>query len=188
MHAFEATPSNADLLACSAALNGARVGSRVRLHRAALADRVGDRVCMAPMAANMGGSSVSAGGDDGAPCAGAVVETTTIDAHVAAHASSFADRHALLKIDVEGHEPALLLGAQATLASATLAPRVVTVEVSTARWEAQFGASPADVLGLITAHGYRPIFPPEVAGAGLDALAAYAERERGGNPDVVFVK
>jgi Methyltransferase FkbM domain len=102
-------------------------------------------------------------------------------------ATTFSAGLSLLKIDVEGFEPALLVGAQTTLSSPTLAPRVIALEVSVDRWRDRFGATAGEVLALIVRHGYEVVFPPEAVG-GFDKLVAFCEASAGGNPDVVFVK
>lgn len=184
VHVFEAAAANADLLECSAKINGAAVARRLVVHRAALGDTHGEHACVDTVPQNMGMSSVKVGGDGGAAC----VPTTTIDHHVQTHAATtFSAGLSLLKIDVEGFEPALLVGAQTTLSSPTLAPRVIALEVSVDRWRDRFGATAGEVLALIVRHGYEVVFPPEAVG-GFDKLVAFCEASAGGNPDVVFVK
>lgn len=177
VHAFEAASANADLLECSSKLNGAAVARRLVVHRAALGDTHGQRVCMETVPQNMGMSSVKVGGDGGTAC----VPTTTIDHHVQTHAATFSSGLSLLKIDVEGFEPALLVGAQTTLSSPTLAPRVIALEVSVDRWRDRFGATAGEVLALIVRHGYDAVFPPEAVG-GFEKLVAFCEKKHGRQP------
>ena len=66
-------------------------------------------------------------------------------------------------------------------------PHAISLEVSIDRWRDRFGATAADVLPLITRHGYRAVHPPAAVG-GFEALVAFYEASACGNPDIVFVK
>lgn len=187
VHAFEAATANADVLECSRLLNGRGVMDRLTVNRAALSDEVGQTACVSTVVQNMGMAWVTVGDGDSSSAASGCVKTTTIDHYVTTHASTFTHHFGLLKIDVEGHEPALLASAQHVLASPTLAPRAISLEVSVDRWRDRVGATAADILPLITRHGYRAVHPPAAVG-GFDALVAFCEASAGGNPDIVFVK
>lgn len=61
-----------------------------------------------------------------------------------------ADTPALIKIDVEGHERAVLLGASRTLAD----PRLLAVIMETNGSGARYGISDAELIGLMAGHGF----------------------------------
>jgi len=80
-----------------------------------------------------------------------IVPSTTLDDYVAAHGID-PERASVIKIDVEGSELEVLLGAQATL-SVTRA--VVLVEFEPERMRL-LGQDPRELFDLMKSHGYSP--------------------------------
>jgi FkbM family methyltransferase len=93
VHAFEPIPRNLELLARNVALN--HLEDRVTVHAAAVSDRIGTLTFSVPERF-WGSSRVAQDGVEQVPC-------TTVDA--------LALEPALVWIDVEGHESAVLAGA-----------------------------------------------------------------------------
>lgn len=124
--AFEPDDNTVAMLARNIAANEVR--ARVEVHRSALGDREQDLWFTSGM------DTINHVADADTP--GAVrVHGTTLDAVLA-------DRVPLLiKIDVEGHEPAVIAGAIATLSS----PQLQAVEVETVT---------QDIADMLAAHGF----------------------------------
>ena len=110
IHAFEPDPDNFALLRHNVAHNA---DERIRTIRSAVSDEVGSRTLYRYPAKNLGKHSFTPFGDED----GEQVEvpTTTLDRWWQER-NPAAERVLLLKIDVEGHEPAALRGAPEVLA------------------------------------------------------------------------
>jgi len=104
--AIEPVPTTRALLAANAARNG--LSDRVQIIAGAVSDSVGSLTVAVP-AGESGQASVHP--DAGAELESFTVEATTLDALVGEQPVRF------LKIDVEGHEPAVLRGAARALRS-----------------------------------------------------------------------
>ncbi|WP_077145349.1 FkbM family methyltransferase, partial [Sphingopyxis sp. KK2] len=124
--AFEPDSNTVATLERNIAAN--EVGGRVEVHTSALGDREQELWFTSGM------DTINHVADDDTP--GAVrVHGTTLDTVLAGRAPL------LIKIDVEGHEPAVIAGAQKTLAS----PDLKAVEVETVT---------QDIADMLTAHGF----------------------------------
>lgn len=106
--AFEPQPELASYLerACAAA----RL-SNVSVERCALSDADGERELLVPSDGFTQGASLEGAIGAERPCRAVVVRTTTLDRYLQGNR----ERVAAIKLDVEGHEPALLRGAERTL-------------------------------------------------------------------------
>jgi FkbM family methyltransferase len=159
---FEPIPAAADALTKTLRINNLPQGRVVRM---AASDRAGTASFVVD-AVDSGCSRIAEGG-------GLTVTTTTLDAFVAAEGLT---RVALVKIDVEGHEAAVLKGAEATLAG--LRPAVV-METGHDSPEARRAIAELmirlryDLVGLLLDHGvveadwaaYRDGAAPFLAGS-----------------------
>jgi FkbM family methyltransferase len=164
VHAFEPNPELFALLGRSARV---RNGSNLVPVQAALGEREGTgALYLSPDASNSGLSTMSPDvAGEGADSL--EVATRTLDGFCA----EFALTPDLVKIDVEGHELAVLAGARRLLKAGR--PRYVICELETSR-------NPAEpLLGFMAGYGYRAC---SLTGSGL--LQAYEDREV---QNVVFV-
>lgn len=109
VYAFEPQPELAAYL--EEACRAARLGN-VRVERAALSDDVGERELLVPKDGFTQGASLESEILRERACEAVRVKVTTLDRHL----QGVAGRVVALKLDVEGHEPALLRGAEALLA------------------------------------------------------------------------
>lgn len=142
IHAFEPDPDNRALLARNLALNDAR---RVTVRDQALADREGTATLHRYRDLNRGKHSLR-------PLAGAVGEVTVRCARLddVLREAGLDDRPVwLLKIDVEGLEPAVVRGAAASLQRV----RSLVLEYSPMYYE---GEEAATMLRSLVAAGLRP--------------------------------
>ena len=137
--ACEPDPNNAAVLRSHVALN--RVADRVEIIEAVVSDRVGEVPFQSGQESQ---SRVKTKPTDGAN----MVASVTLD-HVSA------DRALdVVKIDVEGHEEAVLRGACRVLQRHDHAPRVIYIEVHPYAW-ATPGASSTSLLSLLRGCGYE---------------------------------
>ena len=107
--AFEPQPELASYL--ERACRAARL-SNVTIERCALSDAEGERELLVPSDGFTQGASFETSIGTERPCRPVKVRTTTLDRYLQGNGT----RVAALKLDVEGHEPALLRGAERTLA------------------------------------------------------------------------
>jgi FkbM family methyltransferase len=84
----------------------------VTIENLALSDRTGELQLYVPGDADSPGASLESGIADKTPCHTETVQVTTLDAYVAGHLTSPVR---VIKIDVEGHERAVVQGALATI-------------------------------------------------------------------------
>lgn len=146
VHAFEPNPAMAGLMAMS---NGARRNARVEVTTAACGDRVGQaQLCLSPEPGNTGLSSLRSGSSS-EPGVALPVDVVTLDEHVADH-GLVPD---VVKIDVEGYELAVLLGAERLLKDQV--PRWVICEVGPDLTPARAVVSTMDQHGYV-AHSLAP--------------------------------
>jgi FkbM family methyltransferase len=138
--AVEPVPATRALLAANAARNG--LSDRVQIFAGAVSDSVGSLSVAVP-----GGESgqASVHPDAAAELEGFTVEATTLDNLLGKQRVRF------LKIDVEGHEPAVLRGATRALRSGQI--EFVLLELATAVMD-RSGASAASLIDALEAHGY----------------------------------
>jgi len=138
--AVEPVPTTRALLAANAARNG--LADRVQIIAGAVSDSVGLLTVAVP-----GGESgqASVHPDAGAELESFTVEATTLDALIGEQPVRF------LKIDVEGHEPAVLRGASRALRSGQI--EFVLVELASAVMD-RSGASAASLIDVLEGHGY----------------------------------
>lgn len=142
IHAFEPIPTNFDALDRNLRMNGY---TWVSPHRAAVSDAPGTVSLGLDQARLVGASTAdfSVGGELSSIEAPAV----TLDDVVGA------DEHVrLLKIDAEGHEPQVLVGAMTILERSP--PDAILFEVNATRLAGQ-GASAEDIFDPLAARGYR---------------------------------
>lgn len=81
------------------------------------------------------------------------------------------ERVDLLKIDVEGHEEAVLKGASRLLTDTARRPRFIYVEVHPYAWPAH-GTTSASLLSFLASHGYRVT---RIDGTLVSEITAYGE-------------
>jgi FkbM family methyltransferase len=138
--AVEPVPTTRALLAANAARNG--LTDRVQIIAVAVSDSAGSLSVAVP-AGESGQASVHP--DTNAELEHFTVEATTLDALVGRQPVRF------LKIDVEGHEPAVLRGAARVLRSGQI--DFVLVELASAVMD-RSGASAAALIDVLEGHGY----------------------------------
>jgi FkbM family methyltransferase len=137
--ACEPDPKNAAVLKGHVALN--RVADRVEIIEAVVSERIGEALFQSGEESQ---SRVSAEPTDNAT----MIASITLD-------RIFADRPLdVVKIDVEGHEEAVLRGASCVLQSRERAPRIIYIEVHPYAW-ATLGTSSASLLGFLRGCGYE---------------------------------
>ena len=144
VHAFEPVPSNYQHLQENVALNGY---SNVRATRAAVGDSEGE-VSLGLRDERLVGSS-TCDYTVGAELGSVTAPVTTLDRYVAEHAIGPVR---LVKIDVEGFEPAVLTGLKRTFESAP--PAAIMLELN-AEMLFEHGSSPTSLLSMLTDHGYE---------------------------------
>jgi len=104
VHSFEPMPHNFLLLQCSAVANNF---STLFIYNVALSSEVGPSLCMSIPSGNQGGSFIKPSNASGCD---ALVPVTTLDEYVQVHLGP--RRVTLMKMDAEGFEPKILLGAR----------------------------------------------------------------------------
>ena len=167
VHAFEPSSTNHGVLVENVAANGY---SNVVVHRAAVSDAAGEgRLSLSPD--NTGDHSlVRAGGE------GETVTTLTVDALVAGRVD-------VIKMDIQGGEPAALRGARRTLDANQV---VLFAEVSPDHLREQGGVRALlDLLEGFRVHLVDPVFGLREA-ASQDIVAALARSD--GHVDIVCAK
>lgn len=164
VHAFEPNPELFDLLRSSATV---RAGNNLVPVRAALGESEGlNDLYLSTDSANSGLSTMSPQ-VAGQGATTVKVATRTLDGYCTEHSLT----PDIVKVDVEGHELAVLAGARALLANRP--PAYVICELETARNAA------APLVGFMGGFGYRAC---SLTDSGL--LTAYEDREA---QNVVFV-
>lgn len=141
VHAFEPVPDTAKIMLTLAEQNGLDC---VRLVGSALGEREGE-VTITIVAGASGLAHVGPGERGGGPD-GITVPMTTLDGYWSGDQPPD-----LIKIDVEGHEAAVLRGATALLRAAR--PAVVVEMIP--KHLARSGATPGDIAETLTACGYE---------------------------------
>jgi FkbM family methyltransferase len=142
--AFEPHPATADWLESNIRHNG--IEGRATVHRVALSDHDGTGALTEGLDTM---NRVVATGE------GCEVQLRTLDSVVAG------ETPAMLKIDVEGHEPEVLAGGAATLAS----PSLLAIEIETVT---------SEILTLLQGHGFAERFYDPFARALSEAPVATA--------------
>ncbi len=146
VYAFEPLESNASLLARSIAENG--FGSRVTLERQAVSDRDGEATFLfAERSINSGGGFLGPNSDVPPGVSSRLVRTVRLDGY------DIRQPVRLVKLDVEGAEPAVIAGAVDLIARDR--PYIVS-EVHPEQLARVSGASPAAVFEQLAALGMRP--------------------------------
>jgi FkbM family methyltransferase len=159
VHAFEPVPANFDALAENVRLNRF---SQVHLERTAVGEAAGQMTLGLGVHVQAGSGGYMQGGS----AAQVDAKVISLDAYVREHLPSMPIR--LLKIDVEGAEPAVLRGFQESLADAP--PDAIIAEVSPETLSLQ-GYTVDDLLGELTSHGYDLYRLPPFRGLkSVDAL------------------
>jgi FkbM family methyltransferase len=146
VEAFEPQPACAKIVE-----QYARGCDRVRVHRFGLSDRAGHATLHVPVVASRFGTHLASGLASLAPPEGFRSRTFAIDL-VPLDAFGF-DDVAALKIDVEGHEHAVLAGARETIAR-TKPLLIVEIE----QRHLPPGVAMADLFGDLADRGYRGWF------------------------------
>ena len=144
--AFEPVPANARLVRRNAALNRQ---SQVEVVQAAVGDRDGTGTLV--LARYAGGAALAEADTPPDACGELAVELVTLDRWLAAGAARLPGPVRLLKVDVEGAEPAVLRGAAGLLAAGQ---PLVLLEVD-APAAADAEAKYAACRDLLAGHGYR---------------------------------
>ena len=152
VHAFEPSPRDRERLLANVRLNRQ---SNVRVHAEALGGAAGKAILAVAGAEHPGHNTI--GGfaySDDAAAYSVEVDVTTLDEIVAREGLNRLD---ILKIDVEGAETAVLLGAKAALGR--FRP-IILVEAQDASLR-QAGSSVSELLGLLRAQDYEiKVFGP----------------------------
>jgi FkbM family methyltransferase len=130
----------------------------VRELEANVARNAARNVCIVDAAVGETSGTVSVGMIDERQGSGAVSVAGTVDVVTVAKTTLDDVLHSygrarLVKIDVEGFEPAALVGAGRTL-DGEHAPEVVLIEINEVAL-ARFGSSGADICSILGQHGYR---------------------------------
>ncbi len=142
VYSVEALPATRKLLEENIALNEAQ---NIKVVPFALLDKTGEVQFFGSIDGNIGGSSLSAQGQKGAPV---IVEGRTLDSLLA---DGTIERCDVMKMDIEGAEILALQGMKNLFANHK--PRAVMIEIADEHL-AQFSAKPADVIEFFTNHGY----------------------------------
>ena len=164
IHAFEPSPAN---VACWHDNHALNASARLRLTAKGLSDHVGEMRFSVP--SDSGSGMVGTAGDQ-------VVAVTTLDAYCAEHD---VERIDVLKLDVQGHEPAVLRGAARMLAEGRIHTILCELDQALLR---TVGEDPGAVIDSLTAYGYRV---SDVPATGLRSRLPGAHRP-GGDEDVAF--
>ncbi len=143
--AFEPVPANARQVRRNAALNRQ---AQVRVVEAAVGERDGTATLV--LARHAGGAALAGADLPPDACGERVVDVVTLDGWLAGHAARLPGPVRLLKVDVEGAEPAVLRGAAGLLAGARPLVLLEVDAATAAGAEAKF----ADCRRILAAHGY----------------------------------
>lgn len=143
VHAFEPSPGTFERLRGNVELNDA--GSNVRLNRAAVGDVAGPVVVRRPRGRPHGHTTTLPGADDEKE---AEAPQTTLDAYAT---TAGIGAVALVKVDVEGAEPAVLAGAGRLLSRED--PPMWIIEVNFEALDAA-GSTPSRLFAPLLARGY----------------------------------
>jgi FkbM family methyltransferase len=176
-HAFEPQRTNFNLLQCSSRLNGFH-GKNMFVYNQAVGLLQGTSVCLDAVDQNMGSSTVSS--EISGNCKS--VPVISLD-NFALRNQHFRNRIALLKIDVEGFEPNLLKGAAQLLRSEEFRPKIISIELSCARWKSRFQMECIEVLNLISKNGYK-LDSPEDAKSNLPK---FIQDNFNSVPDLIYI-
>jgi FkbM family methyltransferase len=163
VHSFEPHPVNAAALRRNAELNP---GLRVTVNAVAVGDREGTvTLDPSPLPGESGWHGLAVGDRATGPADGAdlrpEVPVVSLDGYIGERGIERVD---VLKVDVEGWEPAVLAGAQQALARGAI--RSVVAEANRERLEG-YGFEPDAIERELERHGLRPVAIP---GAGLQRL------------------
>jgi FkbM family methyltransferase len=160
VHSFEPDPNTFSWLAGNVRRN--RLGN-VRVNQMALSDESGTKHFYFSMPQDIGSNSLSRpANDSGQSCD---VVCTTVDEYLAAN---HVDKVDLIKVDIEGAECPMLVGARRLLSRPD--KPVIVAEFEENRQRA-FGNSCARLAELLTTHGYH------LFRLGTEPLEAYLPRE-----------
>lgn len=162
VYAFEPLDRNAALLEQSIAEND--FGRRVTLERRAVSDRQGEATFLfAERSINSGGGFLAAAGAAPPGVSSRPVQTVRLDGYALRRPIR------LVKLDVEGAEPAVIAGASALIARDR--PYIVS-EVHPEQLARVSGASPATLFAQLAALGMRP---HRIDAEGVGALLTAAD-------------
>ena len=145
--AFEPQRSLASYLHTACATTGL---GNVQVENLALSDRIGELTLFVPGDADSPGASLESSVADKTACHTEVVQVTTLDAYAAAHIQQPVR---VMKIDVEGHELAVLRGAQALIQRDK---PLLVIECESRHLSAD--ARVMDLLQLVQGWGYSASF------------------------------
>jgi FkbM family methyltransferase len=143
IHAFEPVSETWRRLVANVALNG--LGGKVRAHRLAVSDRLGDLELIVPGSVPGAASMLDLHPD--IPSAAERAATVSLDHFLEAEAVGHVD---LVKCDVEGAELKVLMGAERLLTR----DRPILLLELLRKWSRAFGYHPDDALHLLARHGY----------------------------------
>jgi FkbM family methyltransferase len=175
VHAFEANPELADLLARNVRLNALQ---DVHIASTAVADRDGEVEFELGVETAMSSLRASSAPTPAPQVARHMrVPAVSLDTYQ----SGIGRNVDLVKIDVEGAEEKVLLGARRLLALPDPSAPMLVLEVSGRNYE-RFGTTPAHVFGLLHDYGYalhrldrdgslRPLGPPAEVRGTIDVVA-----------------
>ncbi|MFE8033055.1 FkbM family methyltransferase [Thiohalocapsa marina] len=141
-----------------------RLGDRVEAHCLGLSDQ------LSSLRFTVGLGCVNHVVTEGEEVASIDVPVTTLDSLVGA------DAPALIKIDVEGHERAVLRGATRTLAD----PRLLAVIMETNGSGARYGIHDDELVGIMRDNGFSPY--------GYDPFARVLVNADGSGGNTIFVR
>lgn len=171
VHAFEPDPSNSDRFAQNLRLNPELP---VTLNRAAVGDRVGSVMFRRSISDRALGEVVDETDVSGQSVVS--VPVTTLDHYLRSRAI---DRVALLKIDAEGYEPAVLRGAEVSLRQHRV--DCIVTEINPEQLQSH-GWSAETIHDELERHSYRQVPIPAVG------LRRWIRRTSGPVHDVAFVR
>ena len=174
VHAFEPDPANAAAFSANLRLNPEL---NVSFNHAAVGASMGTATLQRSFPIRSHGRVVEGGGPGQGSDASVDVPMVTVDEYLSEQGI---DQVAVLKVDVEGYEPAVLEGAKGFLADGRI--ECVVCEVNEPCLDAN-GWSAEILYDALTRHGYSPTpIPP------LGLRRILPRRERGGYEDVAFMR
>jgi FkbM family methyltransferase len=156
--AVEPSPYAADLLGDAVRANG--LGDIVRLERCGLGREAGEATLYDPLPDNHSPSLLEDGGGSGRP--GRAVPIRTLDECLDAWQLSHVD---LLKVDVEGYEPAVIAGGARSLGGGRV--RALLVELNP-HWLARAGTTPEQTCRSLRDLGFEEAGPDRGAPSATD--------------------